>query len=169
VDELEVRRLPAEARTVVDHLQVDFFTGMLDERHRPRASGLYAYWKLGRPSKRAGAYGLAAGLALLVGAACGGTEPTARDPHGPFRAIQRDEAVIERSLAAHASAATECEARCAAPGQACEASQRICRTAEPLGDADATARCRDAQRSCGALRAAGDPTGCTCTRARAQR
>jgi hypothetical protein len=90
---------------------------------------------------------------MLVGsAACGGA-PERGDPGGPFAAIQRDEAALERGLA-------ETERRpCAdrAPLEsACAASRSICDAATRTHDADAAERCERAARRCADARAAHD-------------
>lgn len=100
-------------------------------------------------------------IALLI-AGCGGARSEPRDPHAPFRAIQREEAVIARARATVASEAASCPERCRAPADACGASARICEIADPLGDADAASRCRSAQRTCAELRDAGSPPRCQC-------
>ena len=137
VDEFEIRRLPAEARPVVNELEVNLMASVLDERHRVVMNPV-ACWgaevKSYTGAARA-AQTFALALALLSG--CGSTPP--RESALVYAELQVAEARLER-------AATSLEA-CAADtaDEANAAAAEACRCADELADTDSRIRCARAQ------------------------
>jgi hypothetical protein len=82
-------------------------------------------------------------LALL--SACGAAPP--RDLHAAFASIQIDEARIERASLALERSDDDAE-RQTQGEEVCAASARLCDTARPLDDRDATERCTHAEDRC---------------------
>ena len=117
-----------------------------------------------RFSNRFGPFVVLSGL--LGTAACGG--PRMQPPpavHADFRAIQRAEADLARSVARADDTTLACVARCEATEDARRASDAACRAAGNTSDADAQVRCtRSAGRAAAAVQTVG--LSCTCTEAR---
>jgi len=86
-------------------------------------------------------------LAVVALHGCGATEPRPAT-HADFEAIQRQEAILDE---VQRDALEDCA--CDDIARGCAASARICEIAETVADADASARCRDAQDRCTQYRA----------------
>ncbi len=105
-------------------------------------------------------------LTLLGGTACGG--PRMQPPpavHADFRAIQRAEADLARSVARAGDTTLACAARCDEAHDARRASEDVCRAAGNTSDVDAQTRCaRAGGRAGAAVQVVG--LSCTCLEAR---
>lgn len=101
----------------------------------------------------------------LLWAGCGGSQPdTTPATHDDFRAIQRHEATIDGAAPVAEELDAECQRRCSAAANVCDAARGICRIAEDTADLDVRARCRSAQSTCQrATHATGTGDGCECS------
>jgi hypothetical protein len=99
--------------------------------------------------------------ACLLGACASAHTPREERLNTAFAQIQVHEAGIERertALAPDAVTNADCGARRAAADDICRHAERICELARELADADALARCAQAQDACSVAQA--DAAGC---------
>ena len=141
VDEFKIRRLPAEARPVVNELEVNLMASVLDERHRVVAHPV-AFWgaEVKAYTWRARAQSFAfwlvsTGLVLVAG--CGGATP--RESSLVYADLQLAEARLERAAMSLETCAQE------AVDEARAAAAEACGYAVELAETDIRIRCERAE------------------------
>ncbi|MDH5674151.1 MAG: hypothetical protein OEZ06_18490 [Myxococcales bacterium] len=88
------------------------------------------------------------GSAYLFGHGCASSQPAGQRLDRGFARIQVHEQAIALASARAGGSQTPCETVCEATGQACLESGDLCSIARELADADAVARCDDAEAQC---------------------
>lgn len=93
-------------------------------------------------------------LALAALGACASAEPPPPATAAHFDAIQRQEAIQDEVRVAVLEPTSECPSVCRGTSRGCAAAERICDIAGSVTDADAAARCAQANDRCDQYRGA---------------